>query len=135
MHHHPGYSGLDIWIHMAARSGGITPSVRPARIDAAVPLLFGSNMQAGDYGGPMFLLPGLVIVWHLTGRLDELLSAAHVAAASIYLRNHQQADGGWGTHIESQVEKSPSTLPRLHARSVAAKLFSTSGASPSVRPP
>lgn len=56
---------------------------------------------AGDYGGPMFLLPGLVIVGHVTGSLDEVLPEPGREAAVLYLRNHQQVDGGWGTHIES----------------------------------
>eukprot|EP00656_Telonema_subtile_P058648 TRINITY_DN9994_c0_g2_i3.p1 TRINITY_DN9994_c0_g2~~TRINITY_DN9994_c0_g2_i3.p1 ORF type:complete len:704 (-),score=190.97 TRINITY_DN9994_c0_g2_i3:164-2275(-) len=60
---------------------------------------------AGDYGGPHFLMPGLVCVWYITGRMDELLSADHRAAMIHYMQVHQQADGGWGTHIES-----PSTM-------------------------
>lgn len=52
---------------------------------------------AGDYGGPMFLMPGLIAVLYITktpwppGRRE---------AMATYLRNHQQEDGGWGTHIE-----------------------------------
>jgi len=60
---------------------------------------------AGDYGGPMFLMPGLITVWYVTGRSEEFLSAGHRRAMSYYLRRHQQTDGGWGTHIES-----PSTM-------------------------
>ncbi len=52
---------------------------------------------AGDYGGPMFLMPGLISVIFLTKiPFPEYKIKAMVA----YLRNHQQADGGWGTHIE-----------------------------------
>eukprot|EP01032_Pedospumella_encystans_P013646 gene13646-15698_t len=52
---------------------------------------------AGDYGGPLFLLPGLIITLYLTkvpypaGRREGMIT---------YLRNHQQLDGGWGSHIE-----------------------------------
>lgn len=52
---------------------------------------------AGDYGGPMFLMPGLICVLYITktpfppGRREGMIA---------YLRNHQQQDGGWGTHIE-----------------------------------
>mmetsp|Transcript_28315 Transcript_28315/g.46585 ORF Transcript_28315/g.46585 Transcript_28315/m.46585 type:complete len:891 (+) Transcript_28315:81-2753(+) len=53
---------------------------------------------AGDYGGPMFLLPGLVIAHHITG---AKLAAYKREAMVDYLRNHQQTDGGWGTHIEA----------------------------------
>ena len=57
---------------------------------------------AGDYGGPMFLLPGLVIVNYITKTSsNEVLSAEHKDAMIFYLRSHQQIDGGWGTHIES----------------------------------
>ena len=59
----------------------------------------------GDYGGPMFLMPGIVIVAYVTGTMDTLLPASHRRAMVCYLLNHQQTDGGWGTHIES-----PSTM-------------------------
>ena len=53
---------------------------------------------AGDYGGPMFLMPGLICTLYLTktpfpsGRREGMI---------MYLKNHQQTDGGWGTHIEN----------------------------------
>jgi squalene/oxidosqualene cyclase-like protein len=52
---------------------------------------------AGDYGGPMFLMPGLICTLYITktpfpaGRREGMIA---------YLKNHQQVDGGWGTHIE-----------------------------------
>ena len=52
---------------------------------------------AGDYGGPMFLMPGLICVLYLTkAPFPEARKRGMIA----YLRNHQQVDGGWGTHIE-----------------------------------
>lgn len=54
----------------------------------------------GDYGGPMFLMPGLVITCYVTGCLDTVLTAPHKAEMLRYLRNHQNADGGYGLHIE-----------------------------------
>lgn len=51
---------------------------------------------AGDYGGPHFLLPGLVIVWYVTGKAEHVLSKKQCNAMSHYLRVHQQIDGGWG---------------------------------------
>ena len=57
---------------------------------------------AGDYGGPFFLLPGLVIVCHMT---KVALSPAHKDGMLTYMLNHQQLDGGWGLHIEG-----PSTM-------------------------
>lgn len=52
---------------------------------------------AGDYGGPMFLMPGLITVLYIT---KAPFSQHKKDAMIVYLRNHQQADGGWGTHIE-----------------------------------
>ncbi|CAM9090050.1 unnamed protein product, partial [Ectocarpus fasciculatus] len=52
---------------------------------------------AGDYGGPNFLLPGLLITLYVT---KAPLAAWKKAAMVSYLRNHQQVDGGWGTHLE-----------------------------------
>jgi hypothetical protein len=64
-------------------------------------LLCDDGHVGGDYGGPMFLMPGLIISCHCTG----VPLGARAGAMATYLRNHQQADGGWGTHIES-----PSTM-------------------------
>lgn len=52
---------------------------------------------AGDYGGPMFLMPGLISTLYVT---KVPLSEDKKSAMTVYLRNHQQEDGGWGTHIE-----------------------------------
>lgn len=51
----------------------------------------------GDYGGPMFLLPGLIIASHIT---STPFPAPHRQLMQCYLLNHQNADGGWGMHIE-----------------------------------
>lgn len=52
---------------------------------------------AGDYGGPMFLMPGLIATLHITkAPFPDWRKEGMVT----YLRNHQQTDGGWGTHIE-----------------------------------
>ncbi|KAK9097606.1 hypothetical protein Sjap_023103 [Stephania japonica] len=72
---------------------------------------FHSTIQAsdghwpGDYGGPMFLMPGLVITLHITGALNTVLSSEHQREMCRYLYNHQNEDGGWGLHIEG-----PSTM-------------------------
>ncbi|KAB5514832.1 hypothetical protein DKX38_028738 [Salix brachista] len=76
-------------------------------------LNFYSSIQAhdghwpGDYGGPMFLLPGLVITLSITGALNAVLSDEHKKEMIRYLYNHQACnrDGGWGLHIEG-----PSTM-------------------------
>nr|AGK62447.1 cycloartenol synthase [Panax quinquefolius] len=72
---------------------------------------FYSTLQAhdghwpGDYGGPMFLMPGLVITLSITGALNAVLSKEHKREICRYLYNHQNRDGGWGLHIEG-----PSTM-------------------------
>jgi len=52
---------------------------------------------AGDYGGPMFLMPGLICTLYLT---KTPYPAGRREGMVVYLKNHQQVDGGWGTHIE-----------------------------------
>ncbi|XP_059453133.1 cycloartenol synthase 2 isoform X2 [Corylus avellana] len=72
---------------------------------------FHSTLQAhdghwsGDYGGPMFLMPGLVITLSIVGALNTVLSEEHKKEMCRYLYNHQNKDGGWGLHIEG-----PSTM-------------------------
>lgn len=71
---------------------------------------------AGDYGGPHFLSPGLVIVWYATGKKDVVLDAHQREAMILYYKNHQQRDGGWGTHIESPSTMFGSTLTYVALR-------------------
>ena len=54
---------------------------------------------ACEYGGPLFLLPGIVITWYVTGYQipDEFR-----IEISNYLFSRQREDGGWGLHIEGQ---------------------------------
>ncbi|KAK9269413.1 hypothetical protein L1049_001186 [Liquidambar formosana] len=69
-------------------------------------LRFYSTLQAedghwpGDYGGPLFLLPGLVIGLFITEALNTILPCEHRREILRYLYNHQNEDGGWGLHIE-----------------------------------
>ncbi|XP_043714292.1 cycloartenol synthase 2 [Telopea speciosissima] len=60
---------------------------------------------SGDYGGPMFLVPGLIITLYITGAVNAVLSKEHQQEICRYLYNHQNEDGGWGLHIEG-----PSTM-------------------------
>ncbi|KAJ1187903.1 hypothetical protein NDU88_004668 [Pleurodeles waltl] len=54
---------------------------------------------AGDYGGPLFLLPGLLITCHVA-RIP--LPEAYKSEMVRYLRSVQLSDGGWGLHIEDK---------------------------------
>lgn len=53
----------------------------------------------GDYGGPLFLLPGLLIASYISG---TPFPKAHREMMKIYLFNHQNKDAGWGMHIEGE---------------------------------
>ncbi|XP_065798559.1 lanosterol synthase isoform X3 [Muntiacus reevesi] len=54
---------------------------------------------AGDYGGPLFLLPGLLITCHVA---HIPLPAGYREEIIRYLRSVQLPDGGWGLHIEDK---------------------------------
>jgi lanosterol synthase len=51
----------------------------------------------GDYGGPLFLLPALVIASYIT---SASFSDEKKTLMIQYMLNHQNGDGGWGLHIE-----------------------------------
>ncbi|KAK4991652.1 Lanosterol synthase (Oxidosqualene--lanosterol cyclase) [Elasticomyces elasticus] len=53
-----------------------------------------------EYGGPMFLLPGLVITWYVT---ETPIPEAHRIEIKNYLwARRDPEDGGWGLHIEGE---------------------------------
>lgn len=62
-------------------------------------LLTEHGFISGDYGGPMFLLPGLIIVSQVT---HSRLTPEQEELIRLYMFNHQQEDGGWGLHIEGE---------------------------------
>lgn len=51
----------------------------------------------GDYGGPLFLLPLFIATCRIA---DEKLSAHEVSEMDRYIRGQQNADGGFGLHVE-----------------------------------
>ncbi len=53
----------------------------------------------GDYGGPLFLLPGLLIASYVS---QTPFPRPHQEMMQVYLFNHQHADGGWGMHIAGE---------------------------------
>jgi len=81
-------------------------------------LLTNDGHWAGDYGGPHFLMPGLIIAWYVMGQPPDLLS---IPLMTHYISVHQQIDGGWGTHVES-----PSTMFGTVLMYVALRLLGVS---------
>lgn len=74
----------------------------PERLGKAIAylglLLDDDGHLPGDYGGPMFLLPGLIIVSYIT---ETPFSEEEKCLMKAYMLNHQNKDGGWGLHIEA----------------------------------
>lgn len=76
-----------------------------AREAAENAMTFYSRLQAedghwaGDYSGPLFLLPGLVITCFVT---NTHLQHEQKLEIIRYLRSVQCLDGGWGLHTEGQ---------------------------------
>lgn len=68
---------------------------------------------AGEYGGPLFLLPGLVITCYVT---QTKLKEAQRLEMIRYLRNTQRADGSWGLHIAGEGTMLGSCLNYVSAR-------------------
>src|SRR5688572_15259222 len=69
----------------------------------------------GDYGGPLFLQPGMVIVAHLT---KNHIPEPYASLSKQYMLNMQNEDGGWGLHIEG-----PSTMLGTVLQYVALRLL------------
>src|ERR1051325_11315970 len=76
----------------------------------------------GDYGGPMFLLPGLLIASYVT---ETPFPPSHRELMLRYMPNHQNDDGGWGLHIEG-----PSTMFATVMQYVALRISGMSAEEP-----
>jgi len=72
-----------------------------------------SGHWPGDYGGPNFLLPGLVIACYVS---ETTLPEEHRFEMLRYLKNHQNADGGVGLHIEGHSTMFGTSLNYVAAR-------------------
>ncbi|CAI5507088.1 unnamed protein product, partial [Closterium sp. Naga37s-1] len=57
-----------------------------------------------------------LITLHVTGALDQVLTAEHKREMVRYLYNHQNPDGGWGLHIEGHSTMFGSTLNYVSLR-------------------
>ncbi|KAL7312217.1 Lanosterol synthase (Oxidosqualene--lanosterol cyclase), variant 2 [Mucor circinelloides] len=53
---------------------------------------------SGEYGGPMFLIPGLIITHYITG--TPVPEAMRLELIRYLLNRAEKNDGGWGIHIE-----------------------------------
>ncbi|XP_068090221.1 lanosterol synthase [Hyperolius riggenbachi] len=81
------------------------PKARTAQDGSDNGMSFYSALQAedghwaGDYGGPLFLMPGLLIACHVT---QTPLPDSTKKEMVRYLRSVQLPDGGWGLHVEDK---------------------------------
>ncbi|KAK2982963.1 hypothetical protein RJ640_019241, partial [Escallonia rubra] len=102
-------------------------------------LRFYSTIQAedghwpGDYAGPLFLLPGLVIGLYVMGHLNTVLSDEHQKEIRRYMYNHQNVDGGWGLHIEGCSTMLCTGLNYVALRLLGEKMDSGNGAMENAR--
>jgi len=117
--------GQQIWTYVSSEEAAKWPQSIPEKYHLGLPtglpdlskatkpldaarngLRFFSKLQCGlgnwtcEYGGPLFLLPGFVIVWYVT-------STPIPEHYSIEIKNYLFArqnveDGGWGLHIEGE---------------------------------
>lgn len=78
----------------------------------------------GDYGGPLFLLPGMVIVSYLT---KNPIPEPHASLCKQYMLNMQNEDGGWGLHIEG-----PSTMLGTVLQYVALRILGEDKNNPAI---
>jgi cycloartenol synthase len=75
-----------------------------------------------DYGGPMFLMPGLIIAMKIMKKEKEMLPE-HVKVEMIrYLENHVNEDGGVGLHIEGHSTMFGSVLTFVALRCLGEEL-------------
>ncbi|KAL8056943.1 hypothetical protein ABFX02_04G151000 [Erythranthe guttata] len=97
-------------------------------------LRFYSTLQAedghwpGDYSGPLFLLPGLVIALTVMGAVKSIISDEHKKEILRYLYNHQNIDGGWGLHTEARSSMFSTTLNYVALRLLGQEMDGGDGA-------
>uniref|UniRef100_A0A452VNH7 Terpene cyclase/mutase family member n=1 Tax=Ursus maritimus TaxID=29073 RepID=A0A452VNH7_URSMA len=95
------------------------PEADTARGGALNGMMFYVRLQAedghwaGDYGGPLFLLPGLLITCYVA---QIPLPAGYREEMVRYLRSVQLPDGGWGLHVEDKSTVFGTTLNYVSLR-------------------
>ncbi len=101
-------SGDRLYRFLCEGSSGFEPRTNhpfPAKQAALRGLHYYQKLQAddghwpGDYGGPLFLLPGLIFASAIT---ESPFSFSQQLLMKQYMLNHQRKDGGWGLHIEGE---------------------------------
>ena len=85
--------------HLSPMAGDRIKELTHKAVDYYQTLQADSGHWPGDYGGPLFLTPGLIIASYVTGS-NLPASALSRFAGEQYFLNHQNVDGGWGLHIE-----------------------------------
>lgn len=79
----------------AMKEATVQKSLKSA-VNFFVSLQTSSGCWVGDYGGPLFLLPGLIIVCNVIG----VAIGEHYQKEMIkYIFNHQNSNGGWGLYV------------------------------------
>jgi lanosterol synthase len=82
----------------------LPPPTRPSdAIDNGLTFYSKLQLPAGhwacEYGGPLFLLPGIVICWYVT---QTPIPKPKRVEIKNYLFARQHKDGGWGLHVEGK---------------------------------
>uniref|UniRef100_A0A6N2KYX3 Uncharacterized protein n=1 Tax=Salix viminalis TaxID=40686 RepID=A0A6N2KYX3_SALVM len=101
-------NGIDLSIPSVRLGDREEISCEKAEIALRKAVRFTSALQARDGHWPsefsalLFSQPFLVIALEITGTLNTILSSEHKREMVRYIYNHQNDDGGWGLHVESQ---------------------------------
>ncbi|KAL6992254.1 alpha-amyrin synthase [Sarracenia purpurea var. burkii] len=71
---------------------------------------------AAENAGPMFFTPPLLIILHISGAINTVLTAEHRKELMRYIYLHQNDDGGWGFYIEGHSTMIGSALSYIALR-------------------
>ncbi|CAE6489359.1 unnamed protein product [Rhizoctonia solani] len=124
----PQTTGDKYWLGLPTELPELPPAT-DARSAARKGFEFYKHLQdadghwPGEYGGPMFLLPGLVIGSYVAGMGFE--EAERLEMIRYLMNRASPVDGGWGLHIEGH-----STVFGTALNYVAARLLGCSAAHP-----